>query len=705
MPRFARTSSNSWFVNPYHFVPLENTPPKRVDIADVLGQKGLLTGWIECELTTKTPLVVPNSSNPDIWLKRGGKDTIKSYDFASYEDLSGKSGANPAAAPADPIIPGSELRGVIRTAYEAVTNSCMSIIDDDKVLYKRIATIRTAGGLVKNQDGTYELYTNCTRSEIRAREWRTLEAQYGDKEGQYVTIGSNSGWLHIGDYNPVKKNARFCVSLLTGGSSNPVTLPQKAVDNYFASLKIYRDDRLNQHHVKNGGKHSGYKHVHLDADSFAVFYAVDNAGRYYLSPAQMGRDVFFNRIADLIKNSGHTPCTDTAHVCPACSLFGFVTEKRSDTEALSGRVRFSDARLTPVFAGQNNFLAPRPLPELASPKPSATEFYLMPEKRADTWNYDYAVLWTGSKRGSSTFKTLSGYKPRIRGRKFFWHDLSKESMQGKTIGEGLATKRHVFVRPLKPEVTFAFKVHFDRISESELRTLLWTLTIGGDAKEHGHKIGMGKPVGYGSAVITVNDVKVRTIRPDDFYAVDSRPDLMENIADAVKETPAVKAFKTITQLRPSFSVQNIPVSYPLLEGSTDKVYEWFVANKEAEGRKTHEPISSKNRMTGKIESYCRQSTSTMPVIDQPLPEIDAPQLQRLSRVGGSSGRSQGGQGRPYQGGGGNRSQGDYRRQGKSGGDRQYGSSGPRTLSDAERGKRGKDKNDGGYSDRYTWSHR
>ena len=89
------------FVNPYTFVPLPKGGAKRSDCTEAT--EPVFSGEIKCRLITKTQIAVP-----DI-LKNPVPDNVertepKEYDFFT---LDGKA-----------AIPGSGIRGVIRSVYE-----------------------------------------------------------------------------------------------------------------------------------------------------------------------------------------------------------------------------------------------------------------------------------------------------------------------------------------------------------------------------------------------------------------------------------------------------------------------------------------------------------------------------------------------------------------------------------------------------------
>ena len=98
---------SNMFINPYNFI------SKTTQVRRGVTQKGNLTGSISCRLIVKTELAIPDHSE--------GKD--RRYPFFNING--------------DPVIPGSELRGCIRSVYEALTPSCFSVINCN-ILTKRI---------------------------------------------------------------------------------------------------------------------------------------------------------------------------------------------------------------------------------------------------------------------------------------------------------------------------------------------------------------------------------------------------------------------------------------------------------------------------------------------------------------------------------------------------------------------------------------
>lgn len=631
------------FVNPYHFIELARQLEKKFKYQDRKAE-GKLTGWLECTLETKTPIFIPNTSN--VFIQKVGDGDMKCYDFFSYTNLGNESTDRKLEDLPEPkpVIPGSEIRGMIRSAYEAVTNSCLSTIDDEQTLYKRVQSPAKPGQLMF-ENNQWKLI-ECKPPYKFPQSWITRknskiyinDQEYS--EGQKVFIktkfrsnkilkiaqkpGSDlkPGFLHVGecsedenkekDENKKKQYETVFVHKKDKRSHQKIEKPigpkqfPSVIGNLIENLLLYREK---QNKTKG---HNQYSHFHLNESQLrgvlqlvqrcteqkvtaaefnrrlqhdfrkvfeylngALIYFVPRRGihgeRYYLSPAAIGREVFYSKLTDLIGN--FTPCTQINHLCEACALYGIAGKE----EAATSRVRFTDAHVQ----GTYQFDQPQTLKELASPKLSATEFYLkQTDSNAHLWNYDYAINWNTHKGG------IPNYTPEIRGRKFYWHQKDADVEH-----KGKLTERNVHVRPLKSG-TFSFKVYFNNITEDELLKLLWVLEIGGK-DSHAHKIGMGKPIGLGSVQIRVDTIKLRDLNLVDEsvqYKIDDtyeKPDYSEVEKGKFPHQKIVEQFLRIT----NFDDAPANVFYPYNEAivceetpdGKSPTYQWFGANKQIQG--------------------------------------------------------------------------------------------------------------------------
>ena len=80
----------------------------------------------------------------------------KSYDFFSYCTLD--SAERYEKIYHEPVIPGSEIRGVIRSVYEVLTDSCMGVLNREEYPIKRTAAQFKPALIHRKKNGTMELY-------------------------------------------------------------------------------------------------------------------------------------------------------------------------------------------------------------------------------------------------------------------------------------------------------------------------------------------------------------------------------------------------------------------------------------------------------------------------------------------------------------------------------------------------------------------
>lgn len=114
------------FLNPYNFVRYLDKPAQEPTVespAELLMWRCPppphdryvgLTGSITCTVEAKTPLFISDSHAVD-----EDGNGHKSYRFFQYEDR--------------PALPASSLRGMVRSVFEAVTNSCFAVFDGSRL--------------------------------------------------------------------------------------------------------------------------------------------------------------------------------------------------------------------------------------------------------------------------------------------------------------------------------------------------------------------------------------------------------------------------------------------------------------------------------------------------------------------------------------------------------------------------------------------
>ncbi len=561
------------FINPYNFFPLSNNAPDRKQM-----EYGNNSGVIEYSIMTKTPLIIPNTSNSNAFNVQ--IEGHKSYDFFSYNDLSEtKDVTNEKFVP---VIPGSEIRGMIRSNYEILTNSCLSALDSDTTMSKRIAEPFSAGVLKKIGDGKYELFkaTDCIFRAVAPNNLNdaVYTGKYTQNVNSYIQNGLKEGEKINFELVKRDKGKPFATQLRKGTTIGYVIKGTKGVRKHNCHIfvptteKVAATGELNikelltvlDMYAKNS---SSYKEYRKQLDEFVknaeknsyfpVYYSCFN-GTVYLSPASITREVYMRTLHELVKD--HNTCNDVNCLCPACRLFGTVIGKGA-SEAVASRIRFEDM----VFEdgdcsgayGDIVTLAP-----LSSPKLNNMEFYLKrPDLKAIFWTYDYWMDADGK-----------GYvnDAGINGRKFYWHNMQIDKSKVEQ------TNLNVTVRPVKTGKKFSGRLFFENLTDAELNTLVYVLNAGDNAalneKKHGYKLGHAKPLGYGSIAISVDKVIKKTIESHDGTitylekeCIVDKPEIDDTIRNAYEK---MTCFELLNGKN---------VDYPR-ENNGAEIFKWFINN-------------------------------------------------------------------------------------------------------------------------------
>lgn len=648
------------FINPYNFFPLGKE--KAVAADGATAKK--ISGVIEYEILTKTPLFIPDTERVFIEkvkkkddkgavVKKDGRDVEEDHQhvvFISRNELSGFSGTlnelredTGLTSPEHPFIPGSEMRGMVRSVYEMMTDSCLSVLNEDVDVSKRTHEVFKAGLLTKTSDGGYEVHEadDCI---FRAKEAGSIEdvpepqslsypnkyykktVRNGKIKYEYIDFDTKSyaidgkGFedgqviymkrqprkmgktkaknLSLTDSKPdlekayilkghdgpdgvkAKKHNCHIFTLKAGGESKKadITALERTLSIYKSNGNEYAE------YSKNLNEFKSKPFNEKDPCYFPVYYSVvemqqEESDLVYLSPASITREVYYHKIKDAVgpfvknesdkkddkKARSFAPCSGEEALCPACSLFGTINTSR----AHAGRVRFADAQI----CGSPKYIGAQTMIPLSSPKLGNMEFYLKrPEDYAVYWTYDYYL--DNSKTPEDRILWYNDDFPlSINGRKFYWNNDS-----GNLLTTDNKSDQNRTIYPLNTGSRFKGKVYFDKITESELRRLIYILNCGENTdtklKDYNHmlKIGAAKPAGLGSIAVKVTSVVTRELSDSGYEVSDFI--YTDNELKAEFSNENVKHFETMTK----------PVSgkvdYPRVSDG-GKVFEWFSANHKA----------------------------------------------------------------------------------------------------------------------------
>ena len=658
------------FITPYNFIPLgkpahdKKLPWQKEEGGDDRERTGRLTGRIDYTLTTLTPLFIPNTSNDRVF---SGSDADlegsteerpvyhKSFEFFSYTNFEGQRDLDKAAGTPGyiPVIPGTEIRGAVRSAYEALTDSCLSAIDLGAVLSKRTPEYFTPGILEWDSDGkgwilycitnkTDYLYRENNRDDFSVKTFQNLRIQDGvevtfEKEPVHapncgtrasgakplayevkvrqpsakIPRGRLSGYLVKGEKGPDlpkpkypkcnecpektkarchRENGEHCY-LAEKHCAHIFVKPRRAyrlfdqdqVEIYAGQidriLRIYRENGEKGHtqygeYSKTWREFMDFESEH-HRDAIPVYFSEIDGGQFFFSPACVTREVYLKTLKDIIGN--YAPCDKTTKcVCPACSLFGMLQKGKR----INSRLRFSDLHIDPSLSQDTApeiFRQVVTLPELSTPRITSTEFYLQKPTGENilNWTYDYYIKINGA----NTY--LTAYTPVISGRKFYWHSNSADKVVFSQQGKIEVNARNKTVRPVADHVSFHGTVYFDGVSKKELQEIIAILNMSsfGEEDRYAIKLGSAKPLGFGSAALKIDSVKVRKITRKEHgicYSPDEPYDFGPYDLSIFERDEILKVFDTreLQKLEGHGAVVTYPKKRP-----EDKGYDWFTSNR------------------------------------------------------------------------------------------------------------------------------
>lgn len=706
------------FHNPYNFIP---APPRNTAHPE-LGDRSPIghdryydnywSGKITCILTTITPLLIPDAAN----LQENQDTKHKTYDLRR---VNGK-----------PYLPPTSIKGMLRNAYEAITNSRFGVFEEhgDRLAYRMpidIGLEMVPARIEKNREGRLIIRLYPGESQIGkngnpinnvmyaawlprynpnndklspfATKYEGSKAlpSHGDKvtvwleqyektrkrkdDGRIIKIfthwrvrkivrhGDSLGLQPIGGqpsgrYRPttgqkmIERDGFVCVTnkniggkhdervfFSTGNQNLEIELTDELKKKWSELIANYQ--KTHQDEIKKGLKcPPALNHSHWSrhivggeqekslSDGTLCYAHVRKNGNdcevLDLYPVMIPRGLFQKSPADLLPNE-LKPATRIQELSPADRIFGWVNQQGSG--AYKGQLRISAVECkckieegasaveckTEKGASAIADFSPDgvPLAILGQPKPQQARFYV-------ARNQEGKPLDKGMPKEA-------GFKENhhLRGRKVYPHHKGtkergdwKDPMEDRALPEGAHRE---YRRPklqgqeqrddqnrsikawVEPDVEFQFEIDVVNLSNLELGALLYLLQL---PESHYHRLGGGKPLGFGSVEIKITETDLRTGQKwQEFYRSlknEEKPEQTQtlNCVEAFKD--AVKtAYKTSKFDKVSFveaflkSAQGFddgkPIHYPRLQPNPDpngKNFKWFTANESTDGFKLSLPL-------------------------------------------------------------------------------------------------------------------
>ncbi|CZE46372.1 TIGR03986 family type III CRISPR-associated RAMP protein [Campylobacter geochelonis] len=406
-------------------------------------------------------------------------------------------------------IPASSLRGIIKTLVEVASYSKFMTFNDSRFYFRDVAgksgnslksiysdklvrlviseetnTKKTepkseAGFLQKIDSRHYQIVPVKMEKRLYIDKFGTDSYKYPKMKIEYTNKGYE---VYSGYMKSFKKDKKSGKKIDTSKKHYyEFNLPDKNIQAFtvpYETIKLYKEDNLKQQPQR---KRSGFINLLDELEKYTKKYP-HGVPCFYIK----------NEIKNEVEIFGHTPYFRIPYSRKISSSIPLELRNKTKfdlSEAIFGketiiasRVFFEDAKLKSEakFEKEENLI-------LSSPKPTSYNLYL------ENTNLN----------NISQIKHYDSPESKIRGYKFYHH----KNHRYENTPQSSITKT---VKPLSKGAKFKGKIRFENLSDIELGALLFVLNL---PKNCQHKIGMGKPLGFGSIDIKTTlklvDIKER----------------------------------------------------------------------------------------------------------------------------------------------------------------------------------------------------
>jgi CRISPR-associated protein (TIGR03986 family) len=643
------------FHNPYNFIP---SPPRNTDHSE-LGdrepaghgsyRKDHWSGRIAVRVRTVTPLLIPDASR-----EQEDRNQHKTQPIRE-----GPEGI--------PILPPTSIKGMLRAAYESITNSRLGVWQghEDRLAYRMPAGSRVYPARVERQNGTlylrvmqkaaklprYDKDKNLENNETdkgahrKARRYNVRGNLPQHREPVWVRLNKKQivkeishnngneapngrewqkGWVCVTGPNiQGKTNERVFIERQDDNrievDDNIRDLWEELVRNYQQTHKQELEQRRregNNPHDYLGsepGKTGWSRHVwdsqELTLDEGTLCYVEfgKNNNIKSVQPVTISRRLYDCSPEKLLDDS-LKPAGSLKELSPADRAFGWVKPKGHGS--YKGNVRVNHVVCQSDNAIEQFGNSGLPLQILGPPKPQQTRFYTAENKNGNPLQDKSAKA-----RG---YETLNR---GLRGRKVYPHHRGLPEGHWSTPLEATTQQQHnghyrEYRRPpkendeqrdsqnrstqgwVKPGVTFTCNVDVTNLSSVELGALLWLLEL---PQDHYHRLGSGKPLGFGSVRIDIDwentDLRTgqdwetfyRTLQPQAASNSPSPEDSIMSFKTASAEaynhnqSPEEIGFIAAFMRASKGFDDELPIRYPRTQEAPNpdgESFKWFVKNEE-----------------------------------------------------------------------------------------------------------------------------
>lgn len=544
------------FINPYTFVPLplaasdEEMCRRAAPPGHALLAPDRLLGAIRVRWTVRSPLLI----------RDGDKGTARESSRVPRRP------ASTAGQVETPFVPGSSIKGAVRSLHETLTGGCLRVFEGEFIPAYRMPASSLPGWTLaiieSDREGTPERVQLCDQvAWARASELHTVVGgsrglktgvrvsvnvakTYFRKERQRTEVDAGgvtpgNGWVVVVTDAGARRRGHPYSCAVGQIGNRSVRVPQKAYDDYLHAVRDAEDLRQGRVEKVRSTGDAEFAEVTFDHQSIGWRRRVTTSLRtgdvVWVRCSQQSGDVEAIALSRIWRQTGaHSmqdrvprallPCRHPDKLCPSCRLFGSVDaggadkHEKADQRAYRGHVRFGDGVFIAGFSTKSGVkLAP-----LGAPRPGAGQFYLVNTSAAPARSeHDRPTREWGS-----TADAAGSPRP-LRGRKYYWHG-DPEATRDRATG---APARHEAMAKANAEMaatvelvtggTFEAEIRFEGLTRAEIGGLIAAIdpqrVLRGRAPAGSRgvelirpRIGGGKPVGLGTVDVEIVELRGET---------------------------------------------------------------------------------------------------------------------------------------------------------------------------------------------------
>jgi len=549
------TSSDIYSKAPYNFVPLNEKviPSEKIPEFDRYYSERF-TGYIEIEIKTLTPLYIRDTLTEDEYKQKLELEN-KSKDKKQY--------TNPDFfSPGGLLrIPGSSLRGMIRTMIEIMSFGKFGFFDDTRLYYRAVGDTSKLGidyrdKMVDTSNNYFPKFKAGILKAKGANKYEILPSKvlkgtqiYRINFDKRTGIVDGTIDLKLEEFefkeiyfNPVSPQNH---THYRWDKKSQKEVPYQLYYAKLTSVSLNQDNsHLNRGYIISSG-HMDKKHMHW------VINEPDDS----IAPVEIDEEVIMSYkndsqrkapdLLEVLKTKKEVPCfyliNDKGKIVSFghTGMFRLAYEKTigdhipaelknsnitdiaeaifGNEKTHAGRVFFEDAYLN---GNPEDALLDTAIPKILSgPKPTCFQHYL--EQKPENLE--------------AHPKNLAHYNSDnpIRGYKLYWHRSGNNWIETDQENIKKHSTQYTLITPVKAGAIFKGRIRFENLSKVDLGALLFALQL---PEGLAHKLGMGKPLGLGSVRITpklyLSDRKKRY--EDLFFEWNGLRDETEKIIDFKK---------------------------------------------------------------------------------------------------------------------------------------------------------------------------